>query len=49
MDKTFAGGGLMLGIIAGVIFDQGALGILLGLLLGAVAGKAKSQKDGGEA
>jgi hypothetical protein len=43
MDKTFAGGGLILGILGGVIFDNLALGIVFGLLLGAGAGAAKSK------
>jgi hypothetical protein len=42
MDKTYAGGGLVLGIIGGVIFDNLALGIVFGLLLGAGVGAAKS-------
>jgi hypothetical protein len=43
MDKTFAGGGLILGILGGVIFDNLALGIVFGLLFGAGAGAAKSK------
>lgn len=43
MDKSFAGGGLILGILAGVIFDNIALGLLFGLMLGAGAGVAKSR------
>lgn len=43
MDKTFAGGGLILGILGGVIFDNLPLGIVFGLLVGAGAGAAKSK------
>lgn len=46
MDKTFAGGGLLLGIFVGIIFDQVALGIIFGLLFGAGAGVAKSKLGG---
>ena len=46
MDKSFAGGGLILGILAGVIFDNIALGIIFGLMLGAGAGVAKSRLGG---
>lgn len=46
MDKPFAGGGLILGILAGVIFDNIALGLLFSLMLGAVAGVARSKLGG---
>ena len=49
MDKIFAGGGLILGILGGVIFDNLALGIVFGLLLGAGVGAAKSKLDGRKA
>jgi len=45
MDKKFAGGGFALGIIAGVIFDNIALGMIFGLMLGSGAGVAKSRLD----
>ncbi|GAB6197503.1 hypothetical protein PAGU2595_028380 [Lysobacter xanthus] len=48
MDKKFAGGGLVLGILAGVIFHNLALGIVFALLLGAGAGAAKSRLGGRE-
>ena len=43
MDKNFAGGGFALGLIAGVISDNIALGMIFGLMLGAGAGVAKSR------
>jgi Na+/H+ antiporter NhaA len=48
MDKKFAGAGLVLGILIGVIFDQLALGIIFGLLIGAGLGNAKAKQDGGD-
>jgi hypothetical protein len=43
MVKTSAGGGLILGILGGIIFDNLALGIVFGLLLGAGAAAANSK------
>ena len=48
MGKKFAGGGLVLGILIGVIFDQLALGIIFGLLVGVGLGSAKAKQDGGD-
>jgi hypothetical protein len=45
MNKTFAGGGLFLGIVGGIIVGNLALGILFGLMLGGGAGAAKSKAD----
>ena len=45
MNKTFAGGGLFLGMVGGIIFGNLALGILFGLMLGGAAGAVKSKTD----
>lgn len=45
MNKTFAGGGLLLGIVGGIIFGNLALGILFGLMLGGSAGAVKAKAD----
>lgn len=45
MDKKFLGGGLMLGIFFGVIFNNLALGILFGLIFGGFSGKLKAGSD----
>ena len=45
MDKKFLGGGLMLGILFGVIFDNLALGILFGLIFGGFSGKLMAGND----
>ena len=42
MNKMSAGGVFLLCLFLGIIFDQVAIGILAGLVLGAAAGKAKA-------
>ncbi len=45
MDKKLAGGGFALGLITGIIIDNLALGIMLGLMLGAGGSAAKARKE----
>lgn len=43
-----AGGVFLLCLFLGIIFEQVAIGILAGLVLGAVAGKATEKKNTAE-
>lgn len=49
MNKLSAGAVFFLCLFAGIIFDQVAIGILAGLVLGAAAGKATAPKSEPEA
>lgn len=49
MNKLTAGGVFFICLFLGIIFDQVAIGILAGLVLGAVAGKTTAPKRGPEA
>lgn len=49
MSKMSAGGAFLLCLFIGIIANQVALGILAGLLLGAIAGKATARKADPEA
>ncbi|MGE0742706.1 MAG: hypothetical protein AB7O98_15305 [Hyphomonadaceae bacterium] len=49
MNKLSAGGVFLLCLFLGIIFDQVAIGILAGLVLGAGVGKATASKGEPEA
>ena len=49
MNKLSAGGVFLLCLFLGIIFEQVAIGILAGLILGAGAGKVTAPKSGPEA
>lgn len=49
MNKLSAGGVFLLCLFLGIIFDQVAIGILVGLILGAGAGKMTARKSEPEA
>lgn len=49
MNKLSAGAVFFLCLFLGIIFDQVAIGILAGLVLGAAAGKVTAPKSGPEA
>jgi hypothetical protein len=49
MNKLSAGGVFLLCLFLGIIFDQVAIGILAGLVLGAGAGKVTAPKNEPEA
>ncbi|WP_156767724.1 hypothetical protein [Candidatus Viadribacter manganicus] len=45
MNKISAGGVFLLCLFLGIVFNQVAIGIFAGLLLGAAAGKATEKKE----
>jgi len=49
MNKLSAGGVFLLCLFLGIVFEQVAIGILAGLVLGATAGKVTAPKSGPEA
>ena len=49
MNKLSAGGVFLLCLFLGIIFDQVAIGIIAGLILGAAAGKVTAPKREPEA
>ena len=48
MNKLSAGGVFLLCLLLGIIFEQVAIGIIAGLILGAGAGKVTAPKSGSE-
>lgn len=48
MNKLSAGGVFLLCLFLGIIFEQVAIGIIAGLILGAGAGKVTAPKSGSE-
>ncbi|MBU6372322.1 MAG: hypothetical protein KJS97_06290 [Alphaproteobacteria bacterium] len=49
MNAPSAGAVFFLCLVIGIVFDQVALGIIAGLILGGVAGKATAPKRSGDA